>query len=126
MLVCKYGQTEAGVQHDAVQDTPATARGSPCRTGSSLGRQTFILSNIQRLITPSGRSKSGFLHDQAQLGNALLVAVTETWLSPQIFDSEVTHNFPGYSILRCDRESRQGGGVAVFIREDLTGDILCS
>ena len=88
--------------------------------------QTFILTNIQRLITPSGRTKSGFLHDQAQLGNALLVAVTETWLSPMIMDSEVTHNFPGYSILRCDRGARQGGGVALYIREDLTGDILCS
>ena len=52
--------------------------------------------------------------------------MTETWLSPQIFDSEVTHNFPGYSIFRCDRVPRQGGGVALFIREDLTGDILCS
>ena len=91
-----------------------------------MARQTFILTNIQRLITPSGRTKSGFLHDQAQLCNSLLVAVTVTWLSPQIFDSEVTHNFPGYSILRCDRESRQGGGVALYIREDLTGDILCS
>ena len=67
-----------------------------------------------------------FLCDQAQLGNALLVAVTETWLSPGILDSEVTHNFPGYSLLRCDREGRQGGGVALYIREDLTGDILLS
>ena len=78
-----------------------------------MASQTFILSNIQRLITPSGRTKSGFLCDQAHLGNALLVAVTETWLSPDILDSEVTHNFPGYSLLRCDRESRQGGGVAL-------------
>ena len=91
-----------------------------------MGSQTFILSNIQRLITPSGRTKSGFLSDQAQLSNALLVAVTETWLSPDILDSEVTHNFPGYSLLRCDRESRQGGGVALYIREDFTGDVLYS
>ena len=56
----------------------------------------------------------------------MLVAVTETWLHPQIFDSEVCHNFHGYTLLRCDREGRQGGGVALYLREDLTGDILCS
>ena len=60
------------------------------------------------------------MYDQAQLSNALLVAVPETWLSPDIFDSEVNHNFPGYSLFRCDRMTRQGGGVALYIREDLT------
>ena len=90
-----------------------------------MGNQTFILSNIQRLITPTGRTKSGFLSDQAQQQGALLVGVPETWLSPQIIDSEVCHNFPGYSILRCDREGRQGGGVCLYVREDLTADILC-
>ena len=27
--------------------------------------------------------------------------------------------------MRCDREGRQGGGVALYVREDLSGDILC-
>ena len=48
---------------------------------------SFILSNIQRLITLSGRTKSGVLSDQAQLNGALFVAVTETWLTPQVFNS---------------------------------------
>ena len=91
-----------------------------------MGCQTFLLSNIRRLITPSGATKSGFLYDQAELSRALLVAVTETWLCPDIMDSEVTHNFPGYSLLRCDRQGRQGGGVALYLREDLTGDVLCT
>ena len=91
-----------------------------------MGTQTFLLSNIQRLITPTGRTKSGFLSDQAQLNGALLIAVTETWLTSRVLDSEVCHNFPGYSLLRCDREGRQGGGVALYVREDLTGDILFS
>ena len=47
--------------------------------------QTFLLSNIQRLITPSGRTKSKFLSDQAQQKNALLVTVTETWLHNGVF-----------------------------------------
>ena len=28
--------------------------------------------------------------------------------------------------MRCDRETRQGGGVALYLREDLTGDVLCT
>ena len=94
--------------------------------GSSSVRQSIILSNIHRLITPSGRTKSGFLSDQAHENKSLLVAVTETWLSSMILDSEVTRDFPGYSIFRCDRDSREGGVVAFYVREDLASDIICS
>ena len=58
------------------------------------------------------------------MNQALLVAVTETWLHDSVFDAEVSHDFPGYSILRCDRVGRQGGGVAVYLRDDLTGEVL--
>ena len=33
---------------------------------------------------------------------------------------------PGYSLFRCDRSDRVGGGVAVFLKEDLSGDVLGS
>ena len=90
------------------------------------GTQTFLLSNIQRLITPTGKTKSKFLSDQAELKNALLVAVTETWLHSGVFDAEVLHDFPGYALHRCDRAGRQGGGVALYLRNDLTGEVLGS
>ena len=79
--------------------------------------------NMQQLMTTSGRSKSEFLPDQAELKNACFVATTETWLNENVLDSEITHNFKGYSIIRSDRKRRQGGGVALFIREDLSGEI---
>ena len=56
--------------------------------------------------------------------NSLLIAVTETWLHHGVLDAEVCHNIPGYSILRCDRTGRDGGGVALYLRDDLTGDVL--
>ena len=43
-----------------------------------------------------------------------------------MFDAEVVHDFPGYSILRCDRAGRQGGGVAIYLRDDLTGELIDS
>ena len=83
--------------------------------------------NINRLITQSGSSKVSFLHDQAVSNSAMFIGVTETWLHEGIFDAEVSHAFPGYNILRCDRSGgRLGGGVALYIRDDLTGDTLAT
>ena len=57
----------------------------------------------------------------------MFLGVTETWLNDGVLDSEVTHDFPGFSLLRCDRSGgRQGGGVALYLRDDLTGDILAT
>ena len=88
---------------------------------------SFLLVNIARFITPSGRTKSGFLRDQAVANNCLFVGVTETWLTEDVLDSEVNHDFQGYSLLRCDRSGgRQGGGVCLYLREDLSGDVLAT
>ena len=51
-----------------------------------------------------------------------MLGITETWLSEQVSDAEV--NVPGFSILRSDRKGRVGGGIALYLREDITGDIL--
>ena len=56
----------------------------------------------------------------------MLIAVTETWLHSGVNDAEVIHNTPGYTILRCDRSGRDGGGEALYLKEDLTGDVLGS
>ena len=47
---------------------------------------------------------------------AAIIGITESKLDHTVPDSEV--NFPGYDILRCDR-NRNGGGVACYIRKDL-------
>ena len=45
-----------------------------------------------------------------------IIETTESKLDHTVPDSEV--NFPGYDILRCDR-NRNGGGIACYIRKDL-------
>ena len=52
------------------------------------------------------------------------MAVTETWLHSGVLDAEISHNTPGYTIIRCDRAGRDGGGVALYLRDDLSGDVL--
>ena len=46
-----------------------------------------------------------------------LIFITETWLSEVILDSQVCPE--GYSIIRCDRINRIGGGVLVLYRKGL-------
>jgi hypothetical protein len=53
-----------------------------------------------------------------------LIGVSESWLKPSIHSNEVF--LPGYVLQRNDRIGRQGGGVAVYIREDLKFKILSS
>ena len=92
--------------------------------GRSGGPQTFLLSNIRGLIGQGGNSKTGFLYDQAILHQALSVCVTETWLKPKVKDSELLVNFPGYSLYRSDRQTRKGGGVSVFLRDDISAECI--
>ena len=70
--------------------------------------------NIASLLLHSGQCKSKirFLED---LGNSktLFFALTETFLRPEISDSEITMS--GFNVVRADRESRVGGGVCLFI-----------
>ena len=54
------------------------------------------------------------------------MGVCETWLSPAVLDAEVCHDFPGYTILRADRVNRQGGGVALYLKDTLSGDVIDS
>ena len=88
------------------------------------GQQTFLLSNIRGLLGQGGNSKTGFLFDQAVSHQALIVSVTETWLKPEVKDSELLVNFTGYSLYRCDREKRKGGGVCAFIHDDISAECI--
>ena len=86
---------------------------------------TFLLNNIRGLLGMRGENKVPLLYDLAALKNSLWIAVTETWLHSGVLDSELLVHIPGYSILRQDRMGRQRGGVCLFLRDDLTGEVLC-
>ena len=50
-----------------------------------------------------------------------VICLTETWLCADIIESECT--IPGYKYIRCDR-NRHGGGVAVYISENLEFQVI--
>ena len=64
--------------------------------------------------------------DLASEKNSLFLGITETWCHSEVLDAELVNNFPGYSVYRKDRETREGGGVCLFLRDDLTGEVLGS
>lgn len=53
----------------------------------------------------------------AHQSNAAVIGVTETWLDDSLENSEVS--LPNYGIHRRDR-NRNGGGVCLYIRHDLS------
>ena len=46
-----------------------------------------------------------------------ILTVSETWLNPDISDSEVS--LPVYTLARHDRSEKRGGGTAIFIRDGI-------
>ena len=83
-----------------------------------------MLSNIQGLLGQGGKSKTGFLYDQAVMNNTLAIAVTESWLKPEVKDSELLVNMPGYSLFCSDRKGRKNGGVCVFLQDQLSAECI--
>ena len=57
----------------------------------------------------------------AKLTNAAIIGICESKLDASVLDPEIS--ITNYKILRCDR-NRQGGGVACYVRNDLSYNIL--
>ena len=54
----------------------------------------------------------------SQCPNLHILAFTETWLTNNITDSEVS--LPGFSIHRSDQADGLGGGIAVYVKDTLS------
>ena len=88
---CASTSRNLGWQHAA--GNSETSERDPLITGGSRTKQpTLLLSNIRSILGQVGKTKVQFLSDQALQQNAVAVAVTESWLHPDVKDSEVTIN----------------------------------
>ena len=56
--------------------------------------------------------------------NSLFIGITEIWLNQVHENAELCP--AGYELIRQDRESRECGGVAILLRDDLTAEPLLS
>ena len=99
--------------HDSVNDRSITLVPS---------MYSFIFMNVARLITLTKR-KSEILSDLCDK-STLFLCLCETFLHEGILDSEI--KISGFSIIGCDRSSRTGGGVCVYVSNSTTYDICLS
>ena len=78
--------------------------------------------NIRGLFLQKNRNKPKHLKDLATQSNAPWIALTETWLKPEIESAEI--QIHGYKLYRADREGRTHGGCALYVRDDLTCSLV--
>ncbi|XP_065190778.1 uncharacterized protein LOC135821708 [Sycon ciliatum] len=96
---------------------PRRSRGSQ-RTTNCNNLKLFVTSlNIGFLNICSLRYKLHALDSLAHQHNWDVVGVAETWLDSTISDGEIC--IPGYSVVRCDRPDRQGGGTCLYYKTSL-------
>ena len=75
----------------------------------------FLHLNVNSLL-----SKIEEMRQIALASNAAVIGITESKLDDTVLDGEV--NIEGYEIIRADR-NRNGGGVACYIKSDLSFNI---
>ena len=76
---------------------------------------SFMLLNIARLFTKS-KPKFKLLHDLCSR-STLFLGLCETFLFDGI-DCEI--QIPDFTVIRCDRFSREGGGVCIYLRNRIS------
>jgi len=76
----------------------------------------FLLTNVRSLINKCDDLSLCLAND-----NILLAFITETWLKEDIYDSVIA--IDGYSVIRCDRNYKKGGGVCVYYKSELNVEI---
>lgn len=79
-----------------------------------------MYTNAQSLMA----HKDEIQHQIMKTLNPALIALSESRLIAEIEDSEVS--VPGYSVVRCDAESRNTGGVILYVRDDIKYEIVLS
>ena len=94
----------------------------------------FHVANIQNLITKSvcgekgffvaQKEKMNFLREQCKEERPYFLAFAETYLKESIKEAEF--EIEGYSNAFSHRRKRIGGGVIIYVRNDLTYQILIS
>ncbi|KAI5707997.1 hypothetical protein M8J77_014311 [Diaphorina citri] len=107
---------------------PADAHGAPPPSTATLFAEQLVPGklSVAHLNARSMHPTDKFV----ELSNILtgtgcdIFCVTESWLDSTITDSEIS--ILGYRVIRNDRVGRRGGGVAVYLNEQFSYQVLAS
>ena len=112
--------TQTQTPHNSTLKTSSTT--SPHQTTTPVRRKKPVKDNMKLAMIncQSVRNKVQELDIFTELVEPDVIIGTESWLTPEIMNSEI---FPqNYTIFRHDRLNRKGGGVFIMIRKPL----ICS
>ena len=83
----------------------------------------FIYQNIRCLVSDNSRNKIDYFKEFTLDNEILFLNFTETWLDESIDkDAKII----GYKEFRSDRDGLKQGGVAIYLHDNLEGDILAT
>ena len=98
-------------------DSPCGNKYTSIKQKEQQTSKIFFL-NIQNLLPQSNtQRKLQYLNDRAKEENAKILIMTETHLTPDVLDEEIT--IPNFNVFRTDRINRKCGGVCILIQENL-------
>lgn len=80
--------------------------------------EAIIYTNAQSLLA----HREEFQHQILMKTKPAILALSETRLISDIEDKEV--NMPGYNTVRCDAESRNTGGVILYVRSNIKYEVV--
>ena len=75
---------------------------------------TFLYTNIRSL-----KNKLTELKALVNIENPDIIGLTETWLKCDTNEFESEFNLEGYTILKNDRKIKKGGGVLLYVKDNL-------
>ena len=84
---------------------------------------TVIRESIKVIGLGQNKSKINFLEELCD-SNSIFIVLTESHLNSSIEDSEIQIN--NFSVTRCDRKDRKGGGVVLYVKSSFTTRTLLS
>ena len=124
----KLGSSSGATHAEQICPTPNSVVANQdysCTTNKACPTYEFMLLNVARLLLSMSKDKSKikFIGDLCS-NNTLFVALCETFLSYVISDSEIS--ITNFNIIRCDRHSRIGGGVCIYLKQSICYDLLLS
>ena len=84
----------------------------------NLTPNNILFGNVRGLYPQTDKTKPSVLLDLAKMKNCFLISLTETHLTSNISNVELTTE--GWDLYRTDRLERFGGGVAVYIKQSFS------
>lgn len=124
MVAGEHTTTPPKHSHDSNPMEPPRASSTPKSADKTKGKHPKSLHYNQRISIlnincRSVRNKIPELHQTINKTKADVICLTETWLTPEIHNSEIFPMSLGYSVYRDDRTNSKGGGVLIAVSDRL-------